>query len=55
MNTKRSKAFMSQELRKFLQSKVVATSQMTAYNSQGNCQIERKNGIIWKTIQLTTR
>ena len=30
----------------------VATSQSTPYNPHGNGQVERYNGIIWKTVNL---
>lgn len=44
--------FMSEELKSFLHSHNVATSRTTPYNPEGNGQIERYNGIIWKTITL---
>ena len=36
-------------------SKGVATSSTTPYNPQGNGQVERYNGIIWKTVRLALR
>ena len=36
----------------FLNSNGIATSRTSRYNPKGNGQIERYNGIIWKTIQL---
>ena len=43
---------MSAELKTFLSEKGVATSRSTPYNPEGNGQIERYNGIIWKAIEL---
>lgn len=43
---------MSQELKSFLTSLGISTSRTTAYNPQGNGQVEKYNGIVWKTIQL---
>ena len=48
----RGTSFMSSEVRSFLHSKGIATSRTTPYNSQGNRQCERYNGIIWKSITL---
>lgn len=45
-------AFMSGELKQFLQERGVAVSRTTPYNLQGNRQCERHNVIIWKTVQL---
>ena len=41
---------MSEELRTFLIGKGVVTSRTTSYNPEGNGQVERYNGIIWKAI-----
>ncbi|GFV74984.1 uncharacterized protein TNCV_4086521 [Trichonephila clavipes] len=48
----RGSSFMSHELKSFLTSQGIATSRTTPYNPAGNGQVERYNGIIWKTIQL---
>ena len=48
------KSFISEQLRKFLHERGVATSQTTPYHPQGNFQCERYNGIIWKNIRLAT-
>ncbi|KAG8173283.1 hypothetical protein JTE90_009856 [Oedothorax gibbosus] len=52
IHSARGTSFMSQELKSFLTSSGVATSRTTAYNPQGNGQVERYNGIVWKTVLL---
>lgn len=46
---------MSDELKEFLLSQRIATSRTTAFNAQGNGQVERHNGIIWQTVSLALR
>lgn len=46
---------MSHELKSYLTSQGIATSRTTAYNPAGNGQVERYNGIIWKTIELALK
>ena len=46
---------MSTELKEFLYNKNIATSRTTSYNPTGNGQVERYNGIIWKTITLALK
>ena len=52
VHSDRGANFMSSELKGYLHTRGIATSRTTAYNPQGNGQIERFNGIIWKTIEL---
>lgn len=52
IHSDRGASFMSSEFRNFLHMKGVATSRTTAYNPTGNSQVERYNGIIWKSITL---
>jgi len=46
---------MSQDLKNYLNSHGIATSRTTAYNPAGNGQVERYNGILWKTIELALK
>ena len=48
----RAKDFISEEAKQYLNSKGIANSKTSRYNSRGNGQIERYNGIVWKTVQL---
>lgn len=50
VHSDRGASFMSKELRTFLTEKGVATSRTTAYNPEGNGQVERYNNVIWKAI-----
>ncbi|GFU60018.1 putative retrovirus-related pol polyprotein from transposon opus [Trichonephila clavipes] len=55
IHSDRGSSFMSHELKSFLTSQGIATSRTIPYNPAGNGQIERYNGIIWKTIQLALK
>lgn len=55
IHSDRGSSFMSNELKSFLTSQGIATSRTTAYNPAGNGQVERYNGIIWKTIELALK
>nr|XP_040581518.1 uncharacterized protein LOC121129875 [Lepeophtheirus salmonis] len=55
MSSKTGKAFMSNELKKFLTKKGIATSRSSPYNPRGNGQVERYNGIIWMKILLNLK
>lgn len=55
IHSDRGTSFISKELKNFLTNHGIATSRTTPYNPQGNGQIERYNGIIWKTITLALR
>ena len=55
VHSDRGPSFMSKELKAFLQSKGVATSRTTPYNPQGNGQVERLNGTLWKAITLALK
>ena len=50
IHSDRGSSFMSSELKHQLDFWNVATSRTTPYNPRGNRQVERYNGIIWKTI-----
>ena len=55
VHSDRGTAFMSEEVKGFLHSRGIATSRTTAFNLQGNGQVERYNGIIWQTVSLVLR
>ena len=52
IHSDRGPSFMSRELREFLTTKGISSSQTTSYNPQGNGQAERYNGTIWKAITM---
>ena len=51
VHSDRWSSFKSEELKKFFLEKNVATSMSTPYHPQGNSQVERYNGVIWKAVQ----
>lgn len=55
IHSDRGSAFMSNELKTFLHSRGIATSRTTPYNPQGNGQVERLNGTLWRTVSLILR
>ena len=55
IHTDRGASFMSAELKQFLTIHGVSTSRTTPYNPRGNGQVERYNGIIWRTINLALK
>lgn len=55
VHSDRGSSFLSHELTSFLHSKGVATSLSSPYNPRGNGQVERYNGIIWKTVTLALK
>ena len=52
VHSDRGQSLISDELKAFLNDRGVATSRTSAYNPQGNGQVERYNGIIWKAVSL---
>ena len=55
IHSDRGACFVSEELRKFLHEKGISTSRTTSYSPQGNGQVERLNGTLWRTIQLALK
>ena len=55
IHSDRGASFMSRELQEFLASKGIACSRTTSYNPEGNGQVERFNGTIWKAITAALR
>ena len=45
--------FLSGETQNYLLSKSIATSKTSRYNPQGNGQVEKLNGTLWKAIQVS--
>ena len=52
IHSDRGTGFVSSEIKSFLRNKGISTSRITPYNPSGNGQVERYNGVIWKTISL---
>ena len=55
IHSDRGASFLSRELKSYLHDRGVSTSNSTPYHPTGNSQVERYNGIIWKTTQLALR
>ena len=55
VHSDRGQSFMSNELKQFLHSRGVACSRTTPYNPEGNGQVERYNGVIWKAASLALK
>ena len=53
VHSDRGSSLMSSELKHWFLTKGIAASRTTPYNPTGNGQVERYNGIIWKSILLT--
>ena len=48
-------SLISEELKLFLLKRGIATSRSTRYNPEGNGQVEKYNGVIWKAVQLALK
>lgn len=55
IHSDRGSSFMSQDFKEFLIRNDIACSRTTPYNPEGNGQVERLNGTLWKAIQLHLR
>ena len=55
MHSDRGPSLISEELQNWLFRHGVSNSQTTPYNLTGNGQVERYNGIIWKSTILALR
>ncbi|XP_042237356.1 uncharacterized protein LOC121876352 [Homarus americanus] len=55
VHSDRGCTFLSSELKTHLASRGVASSKTTPYHPTGNSQIERYNGIIWKSICVAAK
>ena len=52
VHSDRGAAFLSKEVQDYLCARGVASSKTTPYHPTGNSQVERYNGIIWKSVTL---
>jgi len=52
IHSDRGMCFMSSEFTQYLTSRGIASSHSTPYHPIGNGQVERYNGIIWKSVRL---
>ena len=55
VRTDQGSNFMSSELKGWLNGKGIPTSRSTRYSPKGNGQVERFNGVIWKSVILGLR
>ncbi|XP_046974267.1 uncharacterized protein LOC124540644 [Vanessa cardui] len=55
VHSDRGATFMSEQLKQFFYSLGIACSRTTPYNPQGNGQVEKLNGTLWRNIQLYLR
>ena len=55
IHSDRGSGFMSAQLKDFLLQKGISTSRTTLYNPEGNGQVERLNGTLWKAISLVLK
>ena len=53
VHSDRAKDFLSEQLTTYLHSRGIATSKTIYYNPQGNGQILKLNGTLWKAIAVT--
>ncbi len=55
IHSDRATDFLSGDLKRYLNSRGVATSRTSRYNPRGNGQIERYNGTIWRAVTLAAK
>ena len=55
VHTDRAATFLSQELSSYFQRHGLVYSRTSAYNTPGNGQCERCNGIIWSAVRLALK
>ena len=55
IHSDRGTSFTSKEFLNYLQFRGIASSRTTPYNPEGNGQVERYNGIIWKAVNLALK
>ena len=52
MHSDRGASFMSQELKRYLTERGIASSKTMPYHPTGNAQCKRINQTIWRTVKL---
>lgn len=55
VHSDRGASFLSNDLCTFLRERGIASSRTTSHNPEGNGQVERYNGVIWKAIAMTLK
>jgi transposase InsO family protein len=55
IHSDRGSQFMSETVTNYCQKKNIAQTRTSPYNPQGNGQCEKYNGLIWKSVLLTTK
>lgn len=53
IHTDRAADFLAGEIKDYLRGKGIATSKTSRYHPEGNGQVEKLNGTVWKAIQTT--
>ena len=52
IHSDRGAEFLSEDVEEYLRVRGIGHSKTTPYHPTGNAQVERYNGVVWKSIQL---